>query len=395
MDKKNIRPYLVIPKLILQPTWGGTYIAETKRWENKPSLQGKKIGQSYELYDKSNLSLLRDTSDEAFVGEITNNKSVARQSSAPNSIELTKLIRQDPEAILGIKNAQTYGSSMHLLLKFTQALGNSFQLHIKDGTSDPSWKTKPESWYYFEPGIVTLGVKSGIDWQLYERCVTELSKKISLISEAIRGGIKVLSEAKEEIELIIRQANPWQYVNLVDVPKNTLIDLSPCGIHHSWEEDTQKMPLGNVLYEIQLNVMDETSTIRNFDKGKIKEDGSIRKLQITDYFRFIDRTTETNNPQTHMRKAVVIKENDQLCHERLLQTKYYVLDKLDLKSINAEFSETIDSFRHIFVKSGTINLIAADISLTVTCGHSVFIPSAVRKYKIRAKTENTNVLISY
>src|SRR5260221_8991659 len=129
------RPYLVIPKLIEQPTWGGTYIVEAKQWANKKELTGKKIGQSYELYDKSNLSLALTSSDDTFFGEIADPKQVKNQTSPAGTITISDLISTDPEAVLGKKNVATYGPSMHLLLKFTQALGNSFQLHVADGVT--------------------------------------------------------------------------------------------------------------------------------------------------------------------------------------------------------------------------------------------------------------------
>ena len=55
------KPYLVVPKFIEQPTWGGNYITTLKSWENVPFLTEKKIGNTnlYQLnYDNNNTSYL-------------------------------------------------------------------------------------------------------------------------------------------------------------------------------------------------------------------------------------------------------------------------------------------------------------------------------------------------
>ena len=52
----KIQPYIVVPTLIEQPTWGGEYIGNLKGLAQE-NLGGKKIGQSYELFRDSNLSL--------------------------------------------------------------------------------------------------------------------------------------------------------------------------------------------------------------------------------------------------------------------------------------------------------------------------------------------------
>lgn len=395
MDTNTLRPYLVIPKLIEQPTWGGAYIAETKKWQQKPELSGKKIGQSYELYDKSNLSLLTDSTDPAFAGELADSKSVEVPSSVPNTISLTSLISSSPEDVLGKNVVSTYGTAMHLLLKFTQALGNSFQLHVPDGLTGTKWKAKPESWYYFEPGLITCGVKKGVNWEDYQKAVTDLDTAIQTVASRVRDGSLAYPDAQAKIAALIKQYDPWQYVNLVRIEKKTLLDLSPCGIHHSWEEDLATIPLGNVLYEIQLNVMDDVSTLRSFDKGKMSKDGSLRPLTIDDYFKYADRSPEANDPTTHMRKAVVITGNDQYCHERLLQSKYYTMDKVKFKVATATFSETIDSFRHVFVKSGDITVSAGTTTVRITAGHSAFIPASVREYLLQAAQDKSDVLISY
>ncbi|KKU09588.1 MAG: hypothetical protein UX13_C0036G0001, partial [Candidatus Woesebacteria bacterium GW2011_GWB1_45_5] len=270
----------MIPKLIEQPTWGGDYIVKTKEWQQKNEFSSRKIGQSYELFNGSNLSLLTHSEDSHFTGELTDPKAVSQETSPANAMPLSQLIATNAETVLGKDVTSAFGPKMFLLIKFTQALGNSFQLHIKDGTAHPKWKPKPESWYYFEPGFITLGVKASVDWDVYQKTMTDLNNQILALGKQVATGRLEIIKAKTEIGELITNYNPWAFVNVLHPQKDALIDLSPCGIHHSWEEDTQKYPLGNIIYELQLDVLDEVATIRNFDKGKMAKDGTTRPLQI-------------------------------------------------------------------------------------------------------------------
>jgi len=395
MDKTLVRPYLVIPKLIEQPTWGGTYITQTKNWQDNKVLAGKKIGQSYELYDKSNLSLLKKSDDPEFIGELTNSNHVKQQSVVANSVPLSSLILQNSVEVLGKGIVDVFGPNMPLLLKFTQALGNSFQLHIPDGVSNSRWKPKPESWYYFEPGLITCGVRKGVNWEDYKNAVTELDKNMQSVAFQVINGHLVYEAAKKQIDALVKRYNPWQYVNLVRVEKGTLLDLSPCGIHHSWEEDLKSIPLGNVLYEIQLNVMDDVSTLRSFDKGKMSKDGTLRSLQIEEYFAFADRSEKANDPETHMRAAKTIAQTPTYTHDRILESKYYSMDRIRMPEKYSTFTDSFDCFRHIFVRSGSIKVTAGDIAVVATAGHSVFIPAGCFTYTIESQSAHTEILISY
>jgi len=395
MDINIKKPYLVIPKLIEQPTWGGTYIVKLKKWSNSHTMRNLKIGQSYELYDKSNLSTLNSSTDPAFTGEITDSRHVEEITAIPDSIQISRLIAADPVGVLGDKVLTKHGPTMPLLLKFTQALGNSFQLHIPDGTKHPRWKPKPESWYYFEPGLITCGVRSDASWDDYRASVTELDKKIQFLADQVHSGSMVYELAKDNINKFINQYNPWQYVNVVQVSSRALLDLSPCGIHHSWEENLASIPLGNVVYEIQLNVMDDVSTLRSFDKGKMSETGKLRPLQIEDYFQSADRSQTANDPKTHMRQSTRIRQTKHFLHERILATKYYSMDRVMMSSKNSEYCEAIETFRHIFVRSGEVYVVVANTTLIVSRGHSVFIPAKCSDYAIKSSVPQSEVLISY
>jgi hypothetical protein len=389
------RPYLVIPKLIKQPTWGGQYIVAAKGWQEHGDLGQLKIGQSYELFSGSNVSLLEDSDDKLFTGELTDNTAVALPTSAPHSRPLAGLIEADAAAVLGSKRSQEHAGKLDLLLKFTQALGNSFQAHIKADLKHPKWLPKPESWYYFEPGLITLGVKPGIDWQAYEACVRNIAARMTELGTQVKGGTLSYEAAQDQISQLLKNQDPWQYVNLVPTQSDDLVDLSSGALHHSWEEDPIQAPMGNVLYELQSEALDAVSTFRNFDKGKMSTDGSIRPIQIDEYYQFINRTPELNDPKSHFQSPRTLTHNNEFRFDRLLSTRFYSLDKLTLTQQGAAFRDDINSFRHIFVKSGRAHVTAGGCSVAVSAGHSAFVPAASGVYEVSALAASTQVLISY
>ena len=67
MNRKKL--FLVVPKIIEQPTWGGDYILGLKKWRDKAPFPGLKIGQSYELFSGSFLRAdIQSSADPAFTG---------------------------------------------------------------------------------------------------------------------------------------------------------------------------------------------------------------------------------------------------------------------------------------------------------------------------------------
>lgn len=387
------RPYLVIPKLVEQPTWGGHYIITSKGWESRPEFAAK-IGQSYELFSGSNFSLLTSTEDPGFTGELTDRDAVQIQTHPLGTVSLSDMLAADAEAVLGKEVIRSRGYTFALLIKFTQALGNSFQIHLKTDAQHPKWKSKPESWYYFEPGVITLGVKPG-SWDAYKAAVSAIDTEMHAISNHIQSGDITIAAAQSKIQSLLDTQNPWQYVNHVQVKKDQLIDLSQCGIHHSWEEDPIHAPLGSVLYEMQLEMMDDISTIRSFDKGKLNPDGSIRDTHIDDYFALIDRSPAANTPATHFRQPQVASKTTAYTHEHLLETPYYNLDTIKFHDSQAVYTEAMTRFKHLFVKSGHIRVEGNGVSLTVGGSHSCFIPAAVQEYSVTSLEGPSEILVSY
>ncbi len=373
-----MKPYLIVPRLIEQPTWGGTYISELKGWSQTSQLMNRKIGQSYELTGDSTLAAsLTDSTHHDFKPEFEH------PSLFAGNMSLSQLIDQDPKGILG-ENVMNKFGKMPLLIKLNQAAGNSFQLHVKPGTVHERWKPKPESWYFLEPGYISCGLKPGTNIAEYKKVCVLINDTMKRLSEDVQSGAKTVVQARQEATAYIQTANPWQFINRFEMQQYELVDLSEGGVHHSWEENKDHFPLGNIVYEVQMDVMDPKCTIRSFDQGKIKDDGSIREIHIDDYFQFLD-TDPAHNNLANLRRTQ---------HEStLLQTPYYSLDILVVHSIRP--LTTGSSFNHLYVREGDIEVQTRDGMVRLTRGHSCFVPHHVGSYQIKTNTEQSVVLKTY
>ncbi|MDA1316677.1 MAG: hypothetical protein O3B87_01480 [bacterium] len=350
-----MRPYLIVPQLIEQPTWGGDYIVHLKGWDDLKKIKVGKIGQSYEL---SGSSLL-----------------------ATNIISSDDLGLYKPNTTTPLESVLEPDEHMPLLIKLNQARGNSFQLHIKPGEKNDVWKAKPESWYFLEKGCVTLGLNPKTSTEDYKKACQTIESFMKNLSSQIKSKSLALNDARLQANLFIQKLNPWQYVNLYKVDQFSLIDLSMGAIHHSWEEDPDNN-VGNVVYEVQLDVSDDESTMRSFDQGKIKDDGSIRPITIDDYFTHIDAAPEHNTLDYLARTPQ---------EELLLATEFYVLNRMEITSKRS--IQMKDLWHHVYVQNGTISLVGAGRTLHITKGHSCFIPSGVSNYTV--SSTNATILITH
>lgn len=384
------RPYLVIPKFIEQLTWGGNYIVQLKGWGKNSFLREKKIGQSYELFGNSKLATkIHDSNDPSFNPEfgfadkpetLTENFSLTAEK---DFFTLADFVRENKEKVIGSRVAKKY-DIMPILIKIDHAAGNSFQIHIKPGQTHPRWKPKPESWYYLEDGLITYGLNKTTDLSKYKETCRSIEQKMKQLSLQITTNTLSISDAREQAMNYIHKLNPWQFVNTHKVNKFEIVDLSLGGIHHTWEEDKKRFPNGNILYEIMLDVMDPIGTIRSFDQGRIKDDGSVRELHIDDYFAFID-TDPDHNDIEKMRP----KKNG----HRLLTTPYYCLDLLEINEIRTEV--TNGSFNHLFVRDGSIEVTSTGGKVRLSLGHSCFLPADVRSYQIKPLQNKSVVIKSF
>lgn len=355
------RPYLIIPDLIEQPTWGGHYILELKDWQNRHEFQHIKIGQSHELWGKSYLAVdIVDSTDQNFGSNTTTIKKIP------------------------IQEVLQPGEEMPLLIKMNQALGNSFQLHIRPDEKSDKWLPKPESWYFLENGFISLGIKDGVSVNAYKKTCLDIYEYMQSQSQRIINNEISLGEARSQAQVYIKEKNPWQFVNLYPTQQYDLIDLSMGAIHHSWEENNKVAPLGNIVYEVQLDASDDAATIRSFDQGKIKDDGTVRKLDIEDYFEHLD-TDPAHNKMNFMKRE---KEE-----EKLLRTRFYSVNLLQISENRT--LQTEGRFHHLYVRDGDVTIHAGETTVRVTRGHSCFIPSSCKEYVIRKNTDTSTLLQTF
>jgi len=347
------KPYQIIPKLIEQPTWGGNYISAFK---NLHLESDKKIGQSYELSGSSPLVVSKN-----------------------NQMILSDVAATYPKQVLGERIWIKY-KKMPLLIKFTQSLGNSFQLHIREKDISNKWKPKPESWCFFEEGMMTLGVNPKTDIDEYKNVCLLIEKFMVQLGKKIHSKQMRIDDAKKKAFEYIQQQDPYRFVNKYRAKRGLIVDLSKGGIHHSWEKD-QAQPLGNIVYEVQLDVDDATSTLRSFDKGNISKDGSIRPLTIQDYFFHIN-----TSPEDNLFSHIVSERNG----ERILQTNHYCLDEIRITKEKKEYVE--DSFVHLFIKEGSLVVSGPDGELRLKKGSSCFIPHHIKNYSITPLSKSSTLL---
>lgn len=392
-------PYIVVPVLLDQPTWGGEFIASFKSLTKKfPRLADMKIGQSYELYEGTDVVLNATLSSAAPVAlaDPKNPMEKSALSEEGSRVSLQSIIDRDPAAVLGETALSKHGAKIGVLIKFTQAQSNSYQLHVRQQAGQ--WMPKPESWYFLEPGIVTLGVASPDAWGAYEARCKEIEAYGLSLSQEVHASKVTVSDAQQRFLNFIQTDHPRKYVNRFPVPKGTAIDLSAGGVHHSWEEDASVAPLGNIVYEVQKNVYDEVSTLRSFDQGKMKSDGSLRPLTTDTYFQQADRSEEANDYRRYLKAAPEIARTDTGRATQLFLADDYALRELSFSGIcPSEWKEVGGTYQHLFVKDGAIEILWNGKTWVVEKGHAVFIPACCQSYTLRSVKEQSNatVLLTY
>lgn len=379
-----LKPYLVIPKLIEQPTWGGQYLVKLKGWEHNPIVKGHRIGQSYELFGQSKLALtITDSADSRFSPEwgFADRDDTVEELfplSPQDYTSLSTLISENPEEVLGAKTIAHYGRVMPLLIKLNQALGNSFQLHIPYGQKNDRWIPKPETWFYFEDGMASMGLQPGCDVAAYKEVCIRIEQKMHELSAQVMSGELPIVEARAQAHAFVKDQNPWQFVNVIDVKRGDVVDPSAGGIHHSWEEDTARYPNGNIVFEIQLDAMDPVATIRSFDQGKMKDDGTVRTMNIEDYFTHLKTDSESND---------ISRLHTHPVGELLAKTEFYQLKRHTIK--DALTLSTDDSFCFVYCHEGSVQITARQGSVTIHTGHTAFIPAGVDTYTVESDNPAT------
>ena len=366
MTHITLAPWQVQDELIEQPSWGGRYIIDLKGLGDDPQWRDKKVGQSYELARASKLIDPKTGTAHAFLD----------------------LIAQDKVGLLGQVVVDKYGADVSLLIKLTQAKGNSFQVHLPEGKELGHWVPKPEAWFYLAPGLYTFGLKPGASFEEYGRVLHTIDDEMQKLSGEVKAGKLTVDEARAQAQARIQTLDPFASVNMVEAQTDDLIDLTPGSIHHSWEQDDVKFPNGNLVYEVQIDVPDNLCSMRGFDKGKFLDDGGVRPTHVADYLATIGRDAEHNDLSRHLRKPHVLAERDGCKTESLFRTPYFNLDRLTINPNGSLEQSLSDGFHHLFVHQGTAQI----GDTTLAQGRSYVLPAALGAYTVEA-TDTSVVLL--
>lgn len=359
-DMTEIRrtPLKVKDELIEQPSWGGRYIIDLKGLAGAPEWLGKKVGQSYELAKESTLI-------DPWTGD-------ARP--------LKDLVAEDPSAFLGKKVVDKFGPEMNLLIKLTQAKGNSFQVHLPEGKTLGHWLPKPEAWFYLAPGLFTFGIKKGASFEAFSQVLRSIDDEMHRLSHEVKEGKRTVDDARAQAKQRIESLSPYAYVNVVEADTDDVIDLTAGGIHHSWEEDNQRFPDGNLVYEVQVDVQDEFCSMRGFDKGKFLDDGSLRATHVHDYLQTIEHDDEHNDLSRHIGKPKLIFDDGVARVESIFRTPYFNTDRITLTTHDHLPQSLEDGFHHLFIHAGSCKI----GECTLNQGESYVVPAAVGEYSLVA-----------
>lgn len=366
--------YFVIPELIEQPTWGGRYITDLKGISKYFDAKKIKIGQSQELSNSSFVVPAKDieklkTEKLPFFLKKTNTKNVEFVNKIKSATEISKL---DLKSLFGKKRKPD------ILIKFTQAKGNSYQIH--PGVKTEKYKPKAESWYFFEKGRATLGIKPGTDIELYKATLEHIYKQTQEISNQVRKKKISMEDAKRELKSLLEIGQPGNFVNHIKIETNYVVENSIGGIHHSWEENDAEIPNGNILYEVQKDVPDTESTIRAFDNGKLLDDGSYRELDIENYFKYLDTSSVYNEPQRYIKKPIILKETASYALRKVFDNLNYQADELNVFGL---YDVEELGFRHLFIRNGEGTLKTEDQTVTLRKGWSYLISSDIKEINIK------------
>jgi mannose-6-phosphate isomerase class I len=379
----SLQPLYVIPLIVEQPTWGGQYIADFKGI-TQAEVSSKRIGQSFELASDS-LVTPSMTSAPAYGLATASDIAHPQWFNQPSEMmPIAQLIATDPEGVLGSLFLETYGRELKILIKFTQAQNNSYQVHVRPGQEFGQWLAKPESWYFLEAGQATLGLAPGVNVEEYRARVTAIDAFAQQLSHQVKASAIELTVARQQLAEMINQDHPRRFVNTVAIEPHQVVDMSAGGIHHSWEVGPD-VPNGNIVYEVQVDVRDERCTLRSFDQGNIKDDGSVRPLTISDYFTALDTDPTRNQPTQYITSPLGSAATPDPA-VTLFANPYY---KTQLRSITADTPQTLQTegtFHHLFAQSGELSVRTTHGRWSLPKGWSLFMPAGLQTYSLETQT---------
>ena len=361
MSEWTTTPLRVRDELIEQPSWGGRYIIDLKGLSDAPEWAGKKVGQSYEMAKTSTL--------------------IDPRTDASRSLQ--DLIAEDAAGLLGQPVVDKFGTDLSLLIKLTQAKGNSYQVHLSGDGELKHWKPKPEAWFYLGPGLFTFGLKKGTSFEAFSRVLNTIDDEMQRLSQEVKSGRRTVEDARAQAKQRIQTLDPYAYINVIEAKTDDIVDLTAGGIHHSWEEDNARFPEGNLVYEVQVDVQDEYCSMRGFDKGKFLDDGGLRPTHVHDYLATINPDDYHNDLAHHIRQPQLISETDTVKAEALFRTPYFNLDRLTLAAGAASAQSLALGFHHLFIFQGEVKI--GDVTLSQ--GQSYFVPAGLGEYALEAASD--------
>ncbi|MBV9850742.1 MAG: hypothetical protein JO250_13800, partial [Armatimonadetes bacterium] len=293
--------------------------------------------------------------------------------------------------LLGQPVVDKFGTDLSLLIKLTQAKGNSFQVHLPEGKQRGHWEPKPEAWFYLAPGLYTFGLKAGTSFEAYSRVLHAIDDEMHRLSEQVKAGKRPVEDARAQAKQRIQTLDPYAYVNVVEAQTDDVVDLTAGGIHHSWEEDDARFPDGNLVYEVQIDVPDDRCSMRGFDKGKFLDDGGVRPTHVADYLGTIEQDPAHNDLSRHIRKPEVIAEARGVKVESIFRTPYFSMDRLSLAAGESLPQPLADGFHHLFLHAGTATVGGA----TLEQGRSYVLPAALGEYTLQAGDKDVVILKTF
>ncbi len=110
--------------------------------------------------------------------------------------------------MLGQAVLDKFGPDLSLLIKLTQAKGNSFQVHLPEGKTLGHWEPKPEAWFYLAPGLYTFGLKAGTSFEAYSRVLHTIDDEMGRLSREVKSGRFTVEEARAQAKQRIAVAGP-------------------------------------------------------------------------------------------------------------------------------------------------------------------------------------------
>lgn len=305
---------LTFEPILKEKIWGGQKL--NNRF-NKGKDAHAKVGESWEIAD------------------LEEGQSIVKEGALKGK-ELTEIIAENPEALLGKKVAERFGKKFPLLIKFIDAAKDlSIQVHPSDATS-PTGVGKTEMWYIMqadEGAKITVGFKPDMSREVFEKHIENNTVEDAMDMHEVNHGDSFFINA---------------------------------GRIHA-------IGGGVLLAEIQ-----QTSdvTYRVYDYNRKDDNGELRELHIEESKDVLDYKDTKDFNLEYPRASNEV--------QTLKHHEYFKTDWLHLKD-KSHTLDRGDSFTIIMVVSGTLNHKVDQHQRSLSAGQTLLIPAACDKIELEAK----------